>query len=166
MKSEYTSTQEETIRVSAAINEPELPLSEVMQALADPADPDQAVVANVPVLVDGVNYGDLVRLGPEDECGVRPIAEVVVPSGHVHLLAAAEPGEVLDLAAELERSFPAYALRMEAASDSVLSVSIHPDLDVCEVAGTIASWLRLDPEDFEEGPALGPVCASAPGPLE
>ena len=94
MRNELTSTHEETIRVSAPVNEPELPSLEVMHALADPADPDQAMLANVPVLVDEINYGDLVRLGPEDECGVRPVLEVVVPSGHVHLLAAAEPGEV------------------------------------------------------------------------
>ena len=106
MKSELTSTHEETIRVSAPVNEPELPSLEVMHALADPADPDQAILANVPVLVDGINYGDLVRLGSEDECGVRPILEVVVPSGHVHFLAAAEPGEAGELVAELARTLP------------------------------------------------------------
>lgn len=165
MKSELTSTHEETIRVSAPVNEPDVPSLEVMHALADPADPDQAVVANVPVLVDEINYGDLVRLGPEDECGVRPIAEVVVPSGHVHLLAAAEPGEAADLAAELERTYPAYALRLEAASDSLVSVSVHPDVDPEDVIATAAAWLRVDPDDLEEGPALGPLCASVSGPL-
>jgi hypothetical protein len=165
MKSELTSTHEETIRVSASIDEPELPTSEVMHALADPADPDQAVLANVPVLVDGVNYGDLVRLGPEDECGVRPILEVVIPSGHAHFLAAAEPGEAGDLIAELERNFPAYALRIEGASDSIVSVSVHPDFDPSPVAATAAAWLRVDPEDLEERPAVSAPASSIAGPL-
>jgi hypothetical protein len=165
MMNQLTSTQEETIRVSAEIHEPELPSLEVMHALADPADPDQAVVANVPVLVDGVNYGDLVRLGPEDECGIRPIMEVVVPSGHAHFLAAAEPGEASELVAELERNFPAYALRIEGASDSIVSVSVHPDLDPEDVAATAAAWLRIDPDDLEEGPAVSGPAVSEPGPL-
>jgi len=165
MRTELTSTHEETIRVSAPVNEPELPSLEVMHALADPADHGQAVLVNVPVLVDGINYGDLVRLGSEDECGVRPILEVVVPSGHVHFLAASEPGEVLDLAAELERTHPAYALRMEAASESVLSVSVHPDVDPEDVVVTAAAWLRVDPDDLEEGPAVGAPCASEAGPI-
>jgi hypothetical protein len=165
MNSEHTSTHEETIRVSAPVNEPELPAHEVMHARLDPADPDQAILANVPVLVDDVNFGDLVRLGPEDECGVRPIVEVVVPSGHLHFLAAAEPGDAGELVAELERTFPAYALRIEGASDSIVSVSVHPDVDADEVASTAAGWL-VDPSDdpLEELP-IGLPSRSAIGPL-
>lgn len=164
MNDERTYTDAGPIRVAAAVTELGLPIcSEVMSALPDPADPDQAMLVNVPVLVDEVNFGDIVRLGEEDECGVRPILEVVVASGHAHMLAAAEDGGALDLAAELERTFPAYALRMVVASDSLLSVSVHPDLDPGRVGAVIAAWLSVDAEDPEDGPALGAVCRSLIG---
>ncbi|MGI9021521.1 MAG: DUF4265 domain-containing protein [Solirubrobacterales bacterium] len=152
------------IRVAAPVTELGLPIcSEVMTALPDPADSAQAILVSVPVLADEVNFGDIVRLGEEDECGIRPIFEVVVASGHAHMLAAAEDRGALDLAAELERTFPAYALRMVTASDSLLSVSVHPDLEPGRVGAVIASWLSMDAGDPEDGPALGAVCRSSIG---
>ncbi len=159
-------TSADAIRVAAAVTELGLPIcSEVMYALPDPADPDQAILANVPVLVDEINYGDIVRLGDEDECGVRPIVEVVVASGHVHMLAAAEPRGAADLGAELERMFPAYALRIVVASDSVLSVSMHPDIVPARVAAVIEEWLGSSAEDPHEGLALSPPCETELGPI-
>ena len=155
-----------SIRVAAPVAELEIPIcSEVMNAIEDPADPDQAILVSVPVLVDELNFGDVVRLGDLDEAGVRPIVEVMIASGHVHLLAAAEDGGALDLAAQLERTFPAYALRIVAASDSLLSVSVHPDLDPDDVSTVIEAWIGDGVEDPEEGLALSPPCASVVGPL-
>jgi len=166
MKEGLTSLEAETIRVAAAVTELDLPIcSEVMAATPDPADPDQAVVVNVPVLVDEINFGDIVRLGAQDECGVRPILEVVVASGHVHMLAAAEDGGVPDLIAELERMFPAYALRFAAANDTVISVSVHPDVDAYDVAAVIEAWLGAGVDDPEEELAIGPVAVSQVGVL-
>jgi hypothetical protein len=164
MNDERTYTDAEEIRAAAAVTELDLPIcSEVMSAIPDPADPDQAVLVNVPVLVDEINFGDIVRLGEEDECGVRPILEVVVASGHVHMLAAAEDDGATSLAAELERMFPAYALRMVVASESVLSVSVHPDVDADEVAAVIEAWLGAGVDDPEDEPAIGPVSVSEVG---
>lgn len=166
MNDEATYTDAETIRVAAPVHELDIPIcSEVMYALPDPADPDQAVLANVPFLVDGLNYGDIVRLGEEDDCGVRPIVEVVVASGHVHLLAATEPGEGFELAAELHRNFAAYALRITEANDHLLSVSVHPDADPDQVAAVIEAWLGKDADDPEEELAVGPACETELGPL-
>jgi hypothetical protein len=165
MKDERADTHAETIRVAAAVTDFDIPVcSEVMNALPDPADPDQAVLASVPVLVDEMNFGDIVRLGAEDEDGIRPIEEVVVASGHVHLLAAAEDGGAPELAAELERMFPAYALRLVHASHSVLSVSVHPDVDPAEVSAVIEAWLGADAEP-EEGLAVSSPCETELGPL-
>jgi hypothetical protein len=156
----------EPLRVAAAVTELDIPIcSEVMSALPDPADPDQAMLASVPVLVDEINYGDIVRLGPEDESGLRPILEVVVASGHVHMLAAAEDDGAPDLIAELERMFPAYALRIARASATIVSVSVHPDVDPRSVAAVIEAWLGRAAGDPEEGLALGPLCATEIGPI-
>jgi hypothetical protein len=165
-----TSEHTETIRVNAPVGDPELGiLTEVMSAAPDPADPDQAVLLNAPFLVDSLNFGDLVRLGPEDDSGVRPIVEVVTASGHVHLMAATERGDAHLLAAELERTFPGYAIRIEGAYARMLSVSVHPDLDPEEVADTIAAWLAVDPEvdaDSEDGLALTPIFETQVGPVQ
>jgi len=150
MMNEQDHTDAETIRVAAPVIETEIPVcSEVMDALPDPADPDQAVVINVPVLVDGINFGDIVRLAPEDDFGVRRIVEVVVASGHIHMLAAVEKGEMLDLVNELERMFPTWALRFAAASETFLSVSVHPHLDLDSVGDVIAEWVGEDADDGE-----------------
>ena len=68
MNDQATYTDADRVRVAAPVIELDLPVCrEVMTALADPADPDQAVLVNVPFLVDGLNFGDLVRLGEPDE---------------------------------------------------------------------------------------------------
>jgi Domain of unknown function (DUF4265) len=146
-----------SVRVKAPVDDPDIPIwTEVMTAAPDPADPDQAVLLNVPFLVDGINFGDIVRLGSAGECGVRPIVEVVLASGHVRISAATEPGEAADLVAELERTFPAYALRIEGHTDQLLSISIHPDLDPEEVFEAVEAWLAADAVE-EEGLAIGPI---------
>jgi hypothetical protein len=159
--------ESELIRVKAPVDDPDVPIwTEVMHAAPDPADPDQAVLVNVPFLVDGLNFGDLVRLGPEDDCGVRPILEVAIPSGCVHALVAAGEDCASQLVAELEELFPAYALRIEGAHGDLLSVSIHPDLDPDEVLQVAAEYLAaagdFDP-NLEEGPPIGPICESGHG---
>ena len=167
MRSQPTATGTDHTRVAAPVAELEIPIcSEVMNALPDPADPDQAVLANVPFLVDELNYGDIVRLGPEDECGVRPIVEAVAASGHVHILAATEPGEGYELVAELHRRFPAYALRITEANDHLLSISVHPDIDPGHVIAVMETWLGADAGDPEEGLAIAPPCETQLGPLD
>lgn len=154
------------IRVSAPVDDPDAPVwREVLLALPDPADADQAIVQNVPFLNEELNFGDLVRLGPADECGIRPILEVVIASGHVHVLAATEAGEAGELAAELERMFGSYALRVEASGRHLVAVSAHPDLDPAEVHAVIEAWLAKDAADEEEGLALSRPAATRIGPV-
>ena len=154
MKSEQKNTDAERIRVAAPVIDAGIPVcSEVLEALPDPSDPDQAIVVNVPVMVDGLNYGDLVRLAPENEFGFRRIVEVVVASGHQHMLACVQEGEAADLVNELERMFPSWALRVERASGTILSVSVHPHLDPDEVGVVVAGWLAED-SDVDEGLAM------------
>jgi hypothetical protein len=161
-------TSTDTIRVSAPVDDPDVPMwNEVMHAMPDPASPDQAVLANVPFIVDGLNFGDLVRVGPEDECGVRPILEVVVPSGCVHVLAATAD-RAAELVDELEELYPIWAVKVEGADGSLVSISIHPDVDPHEVIGVVADLLEASGEfdpGLEEGPAIGSVCESFPGPI-
>lgn len=156
----------EDICVKAPVDDPDIPVwSEVMAAAPDPADPDQAVLLNVPFLVDGLNFGDIVRLGAPDELDVRPIVEVVVASGHVRLMAATVPGEAGELIAELERMFPGYALQIEGAESRLLAISVHPDVDPVEVAVVIERWLALDAEDDEESVAISPLIDTEIGPV-
>jgi hypothetical protein len=155
MMSEQNNMDAERIRVAAPVIDAGIPVcSELMDALRDPSDPDQAVLLNVPVMVDGLNYGDIVRLAPEDDFGVRRIIEVVIASGHQHMLVAVEDGEGADLLNELERMFPSWALRVEAASSTILAVSVHPHLDPEAVGAVIAAWLIEDPNDDEESLAM------------
>jgi len=164
MMSEQGNTDVDTIRVAAPVIDADIPVcSEVMYALPDPSDPDQAVLINVPVMVDGLNYGDIVRLAPEDDFGVRRIVEVVVASGHQHLLVAVEEGEAADLVNELERMFPSWALRVEGASATVLSISAHPHLDADVVGAVIAGWLANDSDDLEDEIAMTVPCPSELG---
>ncbi len=150
------------IRVAAPVIDADIPIcSEVMYALPDPSDPDQAILISVPVMVDGLNYGDIVRIAPEDDFGVRRIVEVVVASGHQHMLVAVEEGESADLVNELERMFPTWALRIEGASATVLSVSVHPHIDADNVGAVIAEWLAEDFDD--EGLAMTFPCPSELG---
>jgi hypothetical protein len=162
-------TTTDVIRVNAPVDDPDIPVwTEVLHAAQDPADPDQAVLINVPFLVDGLNFGDLVRLGVEDDRGVRPILEVAMASGCVHVLVAAGEDHAGELVGELEELFPVHALRIEGAHAELLSMSIHPDLDPDEVVGVVADFLEAAEDfnpDLEEGPAIGPVCQSELGPL-
>ena len=163
MMNERENSYAEPIRVAAPVIDADIPVcSEVMDALPDPSDPDQAVLVNVPVMVDGLNYGDIVRLAPEDDFGVRRIVEIVVASGHQHMLAAVEEGETLDLVNELERMFPSWGLRFAFASATILSVSVHPHLDPDAVGEVIAGWLA-DDRDEEEGLAMTFPCPSELG---
>jgi len=163
MKSEQNITDADRIRVAAPVIDADIPVcSELMFALPDPSDPDQAVLINVPVMVEGLNYGDIVRIAPEDEIGVRRIVEVVVASGHQHMLVAVEDGEAADLVNELERMFPSWALCVEAASATILTVSVHPHLDPDEVGAVIAAWLAEDLDD-EESLAMTVPCESELG---
>lgn len=164
MMNEQENTDVDTIRVAAPVIDANIPVcSEVMYALPDPSDPDQAVLINVPVMVDGLNFGDIVRLAPEDDFGVRRIVEVVVASGHQHLLVAVEEGEAADLVNELERMFPSWALRVEGASETVLSISVHPHLDADVVGAVIAGWLAEDPDELEDELAMTVPCPSELG---
>lgn len=160
MKNEQDIQRAGAIRVAAPVVDADIPVcSEVMSALPDPSSPDQAVLVNVPVMVDWLNYGDIVRLGPADEIGVRPIVEVVVASGHRHLLAAVEEGEARDLVNELERMLPSWALRVEAASATVLAISVHPHLDARKVEEVVASWLSGDADEGEGLAMTSPTCS-------
>lgn len=155
-------TKQAAFRVAAPVTElGEQICDEIVYALPDPADHDQAIIATVPVLAGGINYGDLVRVGSPDEEGNRPLLEVVKPSGNVHIVAAAEPGEAHQLAAMLERRYPAYALRTQVACETVVSASVHPDLCPGEVSGVIAEWLSGDPDREGEMPAVGRPVRSA-----
>jgi hypothetical protein len=168
MVDERFCSEEETIRVAAPVGDPGLPVaSEVMHALPDPADEDQAVLISTPFLTDELNYGDIVRLGPEDEWGVRPILGAVVASGHVHFLVATDPGAGDALVAELERTLPAYSLRVARAQENLFSVSLHPDLDTDAVMEIVEAWLGVDADEdeLEDGPAIGPLCETTLGPL-
>ncbi|HYH60268.1 MAG TPA: DUF4265 domain-containing protein [Solirubrobacterales bacterium] len=161
---EHENTDVDKVRVAAPVVEADIPVcSEVMNALPDPSDPDQAVVINVPVMVDWLNYGDIVRLAPEDDFGVRRIIEVVVASGHQHMLVAVEDGEAADLVNELERMFPSWALLVAAMSPTILSVSVHPYLDAEDVGEVVAGWLAEDDEDLEDTLAMTFPCASELG---
>jgi len=163
MMSELNNT-DAAIRVAAPVIDADIPVcSEVMHALPDPSNSDQAVLINVPVMVDGLNYGDIVRLAPADDFGIRRIVEVVVASGHQHMLAAVEEGEAADLVNELERMFPSWALRVERASETILTVSVHPHLDPDDVGAIIAAWLAEDLDDEEESLAMTFPCPSELG---
>ena len=164
MKNEKNNRNAERIRVAAPVIDADIPVcSELMDALPDPSDQDQAVLVNVPVMVDWLNYGDIVRLAPEDEIGVRRIVEVVVASGHQHLLVAVEDGEAPDLVNELERMFPSWALRVESASPTVLTVSVHPHLDPDDVGAVVAAWLAEESDEAEDRLAMTVPCPSELG---
>lgn len=156
-------TKQAAFRVAAPVVElGEQICTEVLYALPDPANHDQAIIASVPVLAHAINYGDLVRLGSPDDDGNRPVLEVVKPSGNVHIVAAAETGEAHQLAAMLERRYPAHTIRTQVARETVVSVSVHPDLCVDEVTDAIVEWFSADPDREGEMPAIGrPVYSAA-----
>jgi hypothetical protein len=166
MMKERDFSRQESIRVAAPVIDADIPVcSEVLHAKLDPAHPDQAILVSVPVLVDSINFGDIVGLAPEDEHGVRRITEVVVPSGHVHMLVAVDDGEVRELVEELARMFPAYGLRVVAASATIVSISVHPHLDAREVEAVVAAWLGSGKEESAGELAIAPACQSEVGLL-
>jgi Domain of unknown function (DUF4265) len=157
----------ETLRVRAPA-EADLPIkSETMHARPDPADPHQAVLVNAPFYVDWLNYGDLVRVGEEDEAGVRPITEVLTASGHVRVMVVTGGYSIRALNKDLHSRFPAYALRTEGDGDRMLSVSVHPDLDPEKVAEAIVAWLdEQGAEPDDENVALSPILETRLGPVD
>jgi hypothetical protein len=157
-------TDTQTIRVRAPIEDPEFG-SECMSAAPDPESADQAVLLNAPFWVEGLNYGDIVRLGPPDQIGLRPIVEVLVPSGHRHVIALTGGYRTDGLYSRLLESFPEYALRIEGHAETMLCVSVHPDLDPDDVVAAMAGWLDDEGAADDEDVALSPVFETRIGPV-
>ena len=140
------------IHVRAPISDPAGGIEfESLHALPDPGDPDQAVVRNVPVLVDWLNLGDIVRIG-NNLAGAHPILEVMVASGNVHVVVATD--DARDLCDRLDDRFPHHAVRSEGGGIGFLSISIHPDADVDEVLDVIDDWLDDQPTDAGYSPVF------------
>jgi hypothetical protein len=154
-----------TIRVRAPIHEAGLG-TECMSAAPDPVSEDQAILLNTPFWVDSLNYGDVVKLGRPDDIGLRPITEVVVASGHCHVLALTGEHPTAGLYQVLIQDFPDYALRIEGHADSLLCVSVHPDFDPEEVLEVMALWLDEQGAEDDEDVALSPIFETQVGPLE
>jgi Domain of unknown function (DUF4265) len=112
-----------------------------MHALPDPADADQAVIQNVPFFVDGLNFGDVVRLGPPDDIGIRPIEAVVIPSGCVRFLVVTGPLPESDLVEHLSNLFPPHEVRVESG-EGLLAVSVHPAVEPEEAVYAVFDWLE------------------------
>jgi hypothetical protein len=137
--------QPHTLTVRGVVRHPEICSSETMHALPDPADPNQAVIQNVPFFVDGLNFGDVVRLGPPDEIGIRPIEAIVTPSGCVHFTVLTGELPERDLVAYLSDLFHPLGVRIESG-DGLLAVSVHPDFDPVQVVHAVFDWFEeLDP---------------------
>jgi hypothetical protein len=137
----------QTLTVRGYVRPPSICSSETMHALPDPADPDQAVIDNVPFFVDGVNFGDIVCLGPPDDIGIRPIEGVVVPSGCIRFLVILGPLCGDDLIEHLYDLFSLPMVRIEGGHN-LLAVSVHPDVDPEEVAFEVVLWFEekgIDP---------------------
>jgi hypothetical protein len=166
-----------TICVGAWVD-PGLPFGrETMHALPDPADPHQAVLQNVPFFVDGLNFGDLIRLGEPDHIGIHPIEAVVEASGHTRFLLILEDQPVPEMFEFMEDLFSVHELRLEAGGDGLVAVSVHPDLDPEEFFDPLLDWLSgyVPPEeDLLDLPAfsisepihtrLGPLSPTHRGP--
>lgn len=116
---------------------------------------DEAVIKNSPFFVDApaLNYGDLVRVVPEEDSDglFQSIVEIIRPSGHrrVSVVIGDERLDARDLHAHLLDMFD--GLIMEGAADPrstatparmlMLWVSVPPDQDVDDVTAQIALWL-------------------------
>ena len=133
--------EHQTLTVRGHVRHPSTCSSETMHALPDPADPDQAVIQNVPFFVDGLNFGDVVRLGPPDEIGIRPIEAVVIPSGCVRFLVVIGPLAAEHLVDHLYEIFPVPMVRVETGQ-GLLAVCVHPDLAPDEVVFEIFDWFE------------------------
>jgi hypothetical protein len=159
-----------TICVGATVGS-DLPFSrETMHALPDPADSAQAVLQNVPFFVDGLNFGDLVRIGERDDIGVHPIEAVVQPGGHVRVLLFLEDQPVAALFERMAHLFPDCALRMENGGDGLVAISMHPDLDPEDVFEALLDWVAEHVPEDEDHWDNTAFCISEPihttvGPL-
>lgn len=142
-------SSEETICVRGHVG-PDLPIGdETMHALPDPADPSQAILVNVPFFVDGLNFGDIIRLG-EPEYDVYPIEAVVLPSGHVRFLLFLEDQPVTAFFERMEEAFPGNTIRMEHGGDGLVAISMHPDIDPDDVFEELIDWLAEHVPDDDE----------------
>jgi Domain of unknown function (DUF4265) len=157
--------EHQTLTVRGHVRHQTFCSSETMYALPDPADPDQAVIQNVPFFVDGLNFGDVVRLGPRDDIGIRPIESVVIPSGCVRFLVVTGPLSESDLADHLTGLFPSHMVRVETG-DGLLAVSVHPDLEPQEAVFEVFDWFEakgVPPGDDSVG--VSHLLESEVGPL-
>ena len=134
--------EQQTFVVRGHVRDRSICGSETMHALPDPADPDQAIIQNVPFFVDGLNFGDVVRLGRPDDIGIRPIEAVVIPSGCVRFLVVIGPLSGEHLVEHLYELFPLPMVRIESG-DGLLAVCVHPDLDPHEVVFEVFDWFEL-----------------------
>jgi hypothetical protein len=133
--------EQQTLLVRGHVQHQAFCSSETMHALLDPADPNQAVIQNVPFFVDGLNFGDVVRLGQPDEAGIRPIEAIVAASGCVHFTVLMGELPETDLMRHLAGLFHPYAVRTEPG-DGLLAVSVHPDLDPVNVVHAVFDWFE------------------------
>ena len=131
----------QTLTVRGFVRQSSICSSETMHALPDPADPDQAMIQNVPFFVDGLNFGDVVRLGRTDDIGIRPIEAVVIPSGCVRFLVVTGPLSESDLIEDLSEIFPPHQVRIESG-EGLISVSVHPDLEPEEAVYEVFDWFE------------------------
>jgi hypothetical protein len=155
------------IKVWAPITDEPLggPQGELIHAALDPADSNQAVLHDAPFFVDWLNYGDLVRVGPEED-GARPILEVVEASGHRHIVGLLGRHSAQSLSDRLDAQFLGqFALRMEGASGGLISVSVHPDTDPEDVLHAMADWLDEQGAQDDDDVALSPVFQTRLGPV-
>jgi hypothetical protein len=157
--------EQQTLTVRGNVRHPSICSTETMHALPDGADPNQAVMQNVPFFVDGLNFGDVVRLGPPDEVGIRPIEAVVIPSGCVRFLALTGPLRQSDLVEHLYGLFQPPLIRIETG-EGLISVSVHPDLEPEAPVYEVFDWFEargIPPGDESVG--VSNVFESEIGPL-
>jgi hypothetical protein len=131
--------EQQTLTVRGNVRHASICSSETMHALHDPAHPDQAVIQNISFFVDGLNFGDVVRLGPPDEIGIRPIEAVVIRSGCVRFLVLTGPLPEPDLIERLSDLFPPPVVRAECGN-GLIAVSVHPDLEPEEAVYEVFDW--------------------------
>jgi hypothetical protein len=155
----------ETLDVRGHVRGSAICSSETMQALPDPADRKQAVIQNVPFFVDAVNFGDVVRLGPPDQTGIRPIEAVVIPSGCIHFVVLVGTLSEARLTDHLTQLFPSPRVRIESGH-GLLAVSVHPDLAPEEVVYEIFDWFeRQEPSPGDDDFGVTNLFESEVGPL-
>ena len=156
---------QETFDVRGHVRGSAICSSETMQALPDPADRNQAVIQNVPFFVDAINFGDVVRIGPPDDAGVRAIEAVAIPSGCVHFVVLVGTLSESRLIAHLGRLFPFPAVRIECGH-GLLAVSVHPELAAEEVVSEIFDWFeRQEPSPGDDDFGVTNLFESEIGPL-